>query len=161
MARSSRGAGTWQKDGKPCSYCGHSPVHHEGKRPPGALLVGRPAGGALLSALLSAFLRRLAIGRRPRQRQHIEIEAAGLVLLAVLRRPVLAWIALGQRDDGEKEDETQGNSGGACRPFDAMTKHGHPLALTPADENKSEIDLAQRFHVCVPREQEHIKNKME
>ena len=35
IARSSRGAGTWQNDGNPCSYCGHSPcTTKENGRPP-------------------------------------------------------------------------------------------------------------------------------
>jgi len=62
---------------------------------------------------------------------------------------------LGQRDDGEKEDEAKGNGGGACRPRNAMTKHGRPLALTPAAENKSEIDLAQRFCIKVTEKRTH------
>jgi hypothetical protein len=67
-------------------------------------------------------MRGLAIGRRPGQRQHVEIELAGRVLPAVLRKAALGLAVLRQRDDGEKEQEAQGNGGGLRHPANAMTK---------------------------------------
>src|SRR3972149_588680 len=111
-------------------------MHHEGKRPPAQWHFLRPDSRPHLSAFLRTLLHGLAIRRRPGQRQHIETEAAGLVLpqilrrqvlrRQVLRRQVLSRLVLRERDDGEQEDETDGNRGGARRLLEAMAKHGGP-----------------------------------
>ena len=54
------------------------PVHDEGIGPAAALLLRRRSG--------ARSPRRLAVRRRPGQRQHVEVELAGLVLATVLRR---------------------------------------------------------------------------
>src|ERR1700681_3173483 len=93
-------------------------MHHASKGPPGTLRIGCPVGRALL--------RGLAIGRRPGQRQDIEIEPAGFALPAVLRK----------RDNGEKEEKANGDRDRFRRPTYTMTKHGVPLTLTSRNRNK-------------------------
>src|SRR5665213_90666 len=115
-------------------------MHHEGKRPAGALLVDRPPGRALMGGL--------AERRRPGQRQHIEIELTGRVLPAVLRRPfllrpVLCRPLLGERDDGENEKKTQGNGSGLHRLVDAMTEHLTPH-LAPGTKRKFSLVNSSR-----------------
>ena len=75
MLRSSRGAGFWQNSGKSLLVLRPQPVHDEGEGPRRRIA---PCGG------VAALAGRLAERRRPRQRQHIEIELAGLVLAPIL-----------------------------------------------------------------------------
>ena len=84
MLRSSRGEGRWQYSGKPRSYCGHSPWTTKEN--------GRPPHWACERPLVAALGGLLAEGGRPGQRQHVEIELAGGILPAVLRRrPARPW----------------------------------------------------------------------
>jgi hypothetical protein len=85
-----------------------------------ALLVLRPqavydervgARAALLLRRRAALARRLAKRRRPGQRQHIEIELAGLVLAAILRR--------------SSDAEIRGHGGEQCRDKRHATDHPH------------------------------------
>src|SRR5260221_12308559 len=84
------------------------PMHHERKRPAGTLLVWGPVG--------SAVLRGLAIRRRPRQRQNIEVELARFTLTTVLS----------ECDDGENKGEAESHGGNMRQPVNAMTAHARP-----------------------------------
>ncbi len=103
ILRSSRGAGTWQNSGKALLVLRPQPVHDEGIGPRRALLLRRRP----------ALARRLAKRRRPGQREHVEIELAGLVLAPVLRRGA----AKGERQrDGDTRDANDTSNADRTKP---------------------------------------------
>src|SRR5438094_314483 len=98
-------------------------MHDKGKRPLAALQLRR----------LAPLARRFAVGRRPGQREHVEVERSGLVLAPVLRRR-----RAGRKDD--REDRK--------RRTRKQLDHG-----TPPNSWLSGWSIAQAA--------EHFKNKME
>ena len=88
-----------------------------------ALHGARPRG-----ALVAALLDRGAVGRRPGQRQHVEIEAPGRV-----GRPLLRRRALGRAPRGEGEDEAEGEEKAAQRAKDGDGSWNAP-ELLPAEQ---------------------------
>ena len=71
------------------------PMHHEGIGTAAALRLGA-------APVVAAFARRLAEGRRPGQRQHVEIESARRVLAMILRGCVRACQQQRGRDESER-----------------------------------------------------------
>src|SRR6185312_1352563 len=88
--------------------------HHEGERPAAALGLLRPTPAA-------AFLPAFAEGRRPGQRQHVEVELARCVLSAVLGGPRTRHRQRRRRDQAGGNQQARHRSG---------KKHGTPLNLT-------------------------------
>jgi hypothetical protein len=117
-------------------------VHHERKWTTRALPVWCP--------VRPAILRSLAVGRRPGQRQHVKIEAAGLTLAPFLPGGTI-------RTDG---CEAGGNGYDMSPPARATThRRLYQMPSSTGHENKSEIDVTQRFPCKDTVSLERFKNK--
>src|SRR5450631_3784161 len=107
-SRSSRGDGRWQYSGKPCSYCGHRPCTTKEKgRPPHWACARPPLPRSVASSQ-----------KLGEQRQHVVIELARGVLMAILR---IHGAGRGDPDQREGCKPTKQRHGSA----DKRLKHGY------------------------------------